>query len=68
MTGPYRRLRPDGAIPTSTKTISFTGCRFDLAQFADAEAAGSSPVGGYTSSTTWAPNNARRPRSDDGAV
>jgi hypothetical protein len=40
MTGPYRRHRPDGAIPTSTKTISFTGCRFDLAQLADAEAAG----------------------------
>jgi hypothetical protein len=35
-----RRLRPDGAIRTSTKTISFTGCRFDLAQLADAEAAG----------------------------
>ena len=40
MTGPYRRLRPDGAIPTSTKTISFTGCQFDPAQLADAEAAG----------------------------
>jgi len=40
MTGPYRRLRSHGAIPTSTKTISFTGCRFDLAQLADAEAAG----------------------------
>jgi hypothetical protein len=39
MTGPYRRLRPDGAISAST-TISFTGCQFDLAQLADAEAAG----------------------------
>ena len=35
-----RRLRPEGVISASTKTISFTGCRFDLAQLADAEAAG----------------------------
>jgi len=40
MTGPYRRLRPDGAISASTKTISFTGCQFDPAQLADAEATG----------------------------
>jgi hypothetical protein len=36
----FRRLRPNGTISASTKTISFTGCRFDLAQLADAEAAG----------------------------
>ena len=36
----YRRVRPDGAISASTKTISFTGCQFDPAQFTDAEAAG----------------------------
>jgi hypothetical protein len=40
MTGPYRRVRSDGAIPTVTKTISSTGCQFDPAQLAHSEAAG----------------------------
>jgi hypothetical protein len=32
--------QPHHETNASTKTISFTGCRFDLAQLADAEAAG----------------------------
>lgn len=53
-----RRLRSDGAIPTSTKTISFAGYQFDPAQLGDSEAAGAFTVDRCTPHDTGAGRHA----------